>query len=60
MGKCRDCGEAKASYLHVDGSDICSKCMQTYYSCTECGKLFDKKYFNGEFLCGDCSDNNDR
>lgn len=61
MAKCKDCGKPNAEYFHYDGDRLCSNCIGHYFTCPECGTLFDEDDFEhgdaGNGFCKDCAPN---
>jgi formylmethanofuran dehydrogenase subunit E len=56
---CRDCGQKGADYRHVDGKMLCSKCIGHYFTCPDCGELFDNDDYDrgdaGNGFCVSCT-----
>lgn len=42
MAKCIRCGKSGASYEHVDGGYVCDDCIGYFFTCPDCGTIFDK------------------
>lgn len=40
MAKCISCGKNGAEYFHNDGGKVCNNCLGKYFTCPECGLLF--------------------
>lgn len=59
--KCKNCGKPNASYLHNDGEYVCDDCLGEYFSCPDCGFVFDRDdYVNGDQgngYCSNCAEN---
>lgn len=59
MAKCKDCGSKNADYFHYDGGVVCDKCLGEYFTCPDCGMLFDQDDFvngdQGNGFCKDCA-----
>ena len=58
MPKCKSCGkEVKHAtmYEHIDGGYVCSECVGKYFTCPDCGRVFDMDdYENGDQSTGFC------
>lgn len=39
-GKCRNCGK-HGTCVHFDGGWVCDSCIGYYFTCPDCGRLFD-------------------
>lgn len=64
MKKCKLCGKTLQSgnaYQHYDGGYVCNDCIGHYFTCPDCGRLFDQDDFEngdqGTGFCIDCSPN---
>ena len=59
--KCKNCNAPKAEFEHKDGGFVCEKCVGEYFTCPDCGKVFNKDDFvNGDQetgFCTECSPN---
>lgn len=56
MAKCISCGKNNAEYPHHDGGFVCNECIGSYFTCPDCGELFDKDdYDNGDAGNGFCA-----
>lgn len=62
MAKCICCGKSGAEYEHYNGGYVCEKCVGAYFTCPDCGRLFDTDDFEhgdtGTGFCADCAPNN--
>lgn len=60
MEKCISCGkinDQEAMCQHYDGGFVCTGCIGTYFTCPDCGKLFDQNdRVNGDQGNGFCID----
>lgn len=55
MKKCKNCGSKDAKYIHQDGGYVCDKCVGNYFTCPDCGTLFDMDdHENGDQGNGFC------
>ena len=51
MAKCINCGKGKGEYPHYSGGFVCNDCLSSYFTCPDCGRLFDRDDFvNGEII----------
>lgn len=41
MAKCICCGGSGADHEHFNGGYVCDKCVGEYFTCPDCGMLFD-------------------
>ncbi len=61
MAKCINCGKGKGEYPHYSGGFVCNDCLSSYFTCPDCGRLFDRDDFvNGDAgngFCKDCAPN---
>lgn len=59
-GKCISCG-GYGEYMHKDGGYVCENCVGRYFTCPDCGMVFDQDdYANadaGDGFCVKCSPN---
>ena len=59
--KCISCGDKNAEYEHHDGGYVCQNCIGQYFTCPDCGILFNSDdYENGDQgngFCSECSPN---
>ena len=59
--KCKNCNAPNAEYEHNDGGFVCEKCVGEYFTCPDCGKVFDKDHYKngdqGSGFCKKCSPN---
>lgn len=57
-GKCKSCGES-ATYAHFDGGWICDDCVGSYFTCPQCGRVFDRDDYQnadaGNGFCAECN-----
>lgn len=49
MEKCISCGKSGAEHLHFNGGYVCNSCVGKYFTCPNCGRLFD----NDDYKHGD-------
>ena len=57
MSKCKSCGKENANYIHYDGGKVCDKCVGDYFTCPDCGRVFEQDdYVNGDQGSGFCKD----
>lgn len=55
MSKCICCHKREGDYFHFNGGMICSDCSGSYFTCPDCGKLFDPDDFiHGDAGTGFC------
>ena len=55
--KCISCGKSGAQYEHVGGGYICEKCIASYFTCPDCGRIFDSDdYMRGDTGSGFCAE----
>lgn len=53
-GKCKSCGN-HGEYVHYDGTWVCEECVGGYFTCPDCGRVFDMDdYENGDAGNGFC------
>ena len=62
MKTCKCCGEKKANvYEHYDGGYVCQECVGGYFTCPDCGLVFNQDdYENGDAgngFCAKCAPN---
>lgn len=59
MSKCKDCGKGKGTYPHYDGGMVCDNCAGSYFTCPECGRVFNQDDYEhgdaGTGFCRECS-----
>lgn len=59
-GKCKNCGE-HGSCAHFDGGWVCEKCLGFYFTCPDCGRVFDiddREHGDaGNGFCVECAPN---
>ena len=60
--RCKNCGkEGYHFHQHYDGGYVCDGCVTKYFTCPNCGKLFDKDDLEhgdaGTGYCKECSAN---
>ncbi len=64
MSKCILCKKNEGIYFHNDGGKVCGDCMGKYFTCPECGFLFNiDDYENGDAgngYCKECSEKYDK
>ena len=49
MARCINCGNTGAEYQHYDGGYVCESCVGSYFTCPDCGRVFDQDdYENGD------------
>ena len=57
MAKCIKCGNEGARYEHFKGGFVCDSCIGTYFTCPDCGRVFDNDdRVNGDAGNGFCAD----
>ena len=57
MSKCKCCGKSNANYFHYDGKRVCEDCVGQFFTCPDCGILFDQDdYEHGDQGNGFCKD----
>lgn len=55
MSKCISCGKPNAEYKHADGGMVCNICIGKYFTCPDCGIVYDRDDFvNGDQGNGFC------
>ena len=61
MAKCISCGKPGANHQHYDGGYVCDDCIGQYFTCPDCGRLFDLDDYEhgdaGTGYCKECSPN---
>ena len=61
LAKCKNCGKDGADYIHFKGGHICDKCVGDYFTCPDCGVVFDRDDFEhadaGNGFCFKCAVN---
>lgn len=59
MAKCIRCGKDGAYYKHYNGGMVCGNCIGAYFTCPDCGRVFDEDdRVNGDAgngFCVECS-----
>ena len=56
MAKCISCGKEGAHTRHFNGGYVCESCIGKYFSCPDCGEIFDlDDYVNGDAGNGFCA-----
>lgn len=59
MAKCISCDKERGVYFHNDGGMVCNDCVGLYFTCPDCGNLFDqndKVYGDqGSGFCKECT-----
>lgn len=54
--KCISCGKPNAGYEHSSGGFVCDDCVGGYFSCPDCGILYNNDdYENGDQGNGFCA-----
>lgn len=43
MSKCIRCRKNEGDYPHYDGGYVCDKCVGYYFTCPDCGTIFDRE-----------------
>lgn len=59
MAKCINCNEKNASYQHSSGGFVCENCIGSYFTCPDCGILYDRNDVDGDQgngFCRNCSE----
>lgn len=57
MSKCILCKKNDGVYFHHDGGMVCEKCEGAFFTCPECGVLFNNDdYENGDHGNGYCKE----
>ena len=55
MAKCISCGKSGADYRHFNGGYVCEDCIGEYFTCPDCGLLYDQDdYEHGDAGNGFC------
>lgn len=61
MSKCINCGASDADYQHTDKGYVCANCIGDYFTCPDCGTLYDNNDFKngdqGNGFCKNCAAN---
>lgn len=61
MAKCIRCGKSGAEYEHYNGGYVCEDCVGSFFTCPDCGRVFDADDFEngdaGNGFCSDCAPN---
>lgn len=61
MDKCIECGKNNADIFHYNGGMVCDNCVGNYFTCPDCGKVFDLDDYEhgdaGNGFCSDCAPN---
>ena len=56
MDKCISCQKNEGVYKHFHGGHVCEKCVGDFFSCPDCGNIFDMDDFdNGDAGNGFCA-----
>lgn len=59
MAKCISCGKSGAMYEHNNGGYVCEDCVGQYFTCPDCGKVFDRDDYQygdaGNGFCAECA-----
>lgn len=56
MSRCINCGKSNASVPHNDGGYVCRECIGGYFSCPDCGSVFDQDTGDaGNGFCTECA-----
>lgn len=56
MATCINCGNPNAEHEHFNGGYVCDSCIGEYFTCPDCGRLFDNSdYKNGDAGNGFCA-----
>ena len=57
MAKCICCEMSGAQYEHFDGGYVCDNCVGSYFTCPDCGRVFDRDdYVHGDAGNGFCAE----
>lgn len=55
MSKCICCEKREGEYQHSSGGYVCNQCIGDYFTCPDCGLLFDQETGDaGNGFCKDC------
>jgi hypothetical protein len=60
MEKCISCKKDEGVFAHNSGGYVCENCIGHYFTCPECGMIFDNDDENadaGNGFCGKCAPN---
>lgn len=61
MEKCISCKKNEGVYDHYDGGYVCDDCLGDFFTCPDCGMVFDRDdYKNGDAgngFCRECAPN---
>lgn len=64
MAKCISCGKNTGKYFHYDGGKVCDACLGKYFTCSQCGFLFNQDDYvnldNGGSFCKNCAKKYDK
>lgn len=59
MEKCICCGSSNGEYQHYDGGYVCEDCVGSFFTCPDCGIVFDTDDFEhgdaGNGFCARCA-----
>lgn len=59
MAKCIRCGKDGADHEHFNGGYVCDSCIGYYFTCPDCGRLFDNDDYEhadaGNGFCYQCA-----
>lgn len=59
MSRCISCGKENAVYIHNNGDAVCEDCLGYYFTCPDCGILFEQEDMvngdQGNGFCKECS-----
>lgn len=59
MAQCICCGKSGAEYIHFGGGYVCESCVGEYFTCPDCGRVFDADDMTngdaGNGFCADCA-----